>query len=225
MSYTCTKLACLLILSIVTLNTQASIVGIDLGSQFIKATLVKPGFPFAIVENTASQRKTPTAVGFSNEQRVYGLDAIMQSASLPQKTFTFMRDLLGLEYSKENAEMLRKQFYNFNDLVPDQRGYVAFKVDLDIAGESKTYVFTVEEVIGMILAHFKYLSETQSKGSVKDVVLTVPTSFSMNQRRMLADAVEMAGLKCIAMVEENVAASVTYGVDRRDENQTHIVKK
>ena len=134
--------------------TQETVVGIDLGSQFIKATLVKPGFPFTIVENTASQRKTPTAVGFSNEQRVYGLDAIMQSASLPSKTFTFMRDLLGMEYNEKNVEILRKQFFYFNDLVPDSRGYVAFKVDLEISGESKEYVFTVEEIISMILAHF-----------------------------------------------------------------------
>ena len=43
----------------------------------------------------------------------------------------------------------------------------------------------------------------------------------MNQRKMLSDAVEMAGLNSIAMIEENIASSIAYGVDRRDDNQTH----
>ena len=203
------------------LTSNASVIGIDLGDQFFKATLVKPGFPFAIVENTASQRKTPTAIAFTNEQRVYGLDAIMQSSSNPQKTFAYIRDMLGMEYNDKNLEILRKQFYNFNDLVADERGYVAFKVDLQTAGETKSYVFTVEEILSMILAHIKFLAEKQSKGSVKDVYLTVPTAFGMNQRRMLNDAVELAGLRWIGMTEENVASSIAYGVDRKDENQTH----
>ena len=203
------------------LTSQATVIGIDLGNQFFKATLVKPGFPFTIVENTSSQRKTPTAVAFTKEQRVYGPDAVMQSSSNPQKTFAFIRDMLGMEYNEENLEILRKQFYNFNDLVADERGYIAFKVDLETAGETKSYVFTVEETLAMILAHIKFLAEKQSNGSVKDVFLTIPASFTMNQRRMLNDAVELADLKCIGMAEENVAAAITYGVDRRDENQTH----
>lgn len=192
-----------------------------MGNQFTKATLVKPGFPFTIVENTSSQRKSPTAIAFTNEQRVYGPDAVMQSSSNPQKTFAYVRDLLGMEYNDKNLETLRKQFYNFNDIVADERGYIAFKVDLKTAGETKSYVFTVEEILAMLLSHLKFLAEKQSKGSVKDVFLTVPTSFTMNQRRMLNDAVELADLKCIGMTEENIAAAITYGVDRKDDNQTH----
>ena len=36
----------------------ANLIGIDFGSTFIKATLVRPGKKFEIVENTASMRKT-----------------------------------------------------------------------------------------------------------------------------------------------------------------------
>jgi hypothetical protein len=40
------------------MQTSANVIGFDFGAQFMKITLVKPGQPFAIVENTASQRKT-----------------------------------------------------------------------------------------------------------------------------------------------------------------------
>lgn len=202
-------------------NSHATVIGVDLGSQFFKGTLVKPGYPFTIVENTASQRKTPTAVAFTDEQRVYGLDAVMQSSSNPARTFTYVRDLLGLEYNEHNVAALKAQFFNFNNLVADERGYVAFKVDMQVAGSPQSFVFTVEEILAMILAQARAFAETQSKGSVKDLYLTVPSSFTMNQRRMLNDAAEFAGLKCIGMIEENVASAIAYGVDRKDDNQTH----
>jgi molecular chaperone DnaK (HSP70) len=58
----------LLLLCTLAFAIQASVVGIDLGSQFFKAHLVKPGSPFTIVENTASHRKTPTGVTFTKEE-------------------------------------------------------------------------------------------------------------------------------------------------------------
>ena len=184
--------------------------------------MVKPGFPFVIVENTASKRKTPTAIGFTSEQRAYGLDASIQSSSNPINTFSFIRDLLGMEYNEENLETLRNNFYH-NQFIEDERGYIGFKVDLEEHGELKSYIFTVEEILSMILAHAKELAEIQSKGAVKNIYLTVPSHFTMNQRRMLNDACEMAGLESLGMIEENVAASVAFGVDRKDENSTYTV--
>ena len=200
---------------------NSAVVGIDLGDEFFKSTLVKPGSPFSIVENTASKRKTPTAFAFTSEERVYGSDAIMQSSSNPANTFSFVLKMLGMEYNDENLEILRKQMYKTNTFTKDYRGYVAFEVDLKVGGETEAKIITVEEVIAIILNYAKRLAETQAKGSIKNVYLTVPHSYTMNQRRMLVDAVEMAGLNCIGMIEENSAAAISYGVDRKDENETH----
>ncbi|CAI2382877.1 unnamed protein product [Moneuplotes crassus] len=216
------KIISLTIVCLCAVYSSAAVIGVDLGGQFFKSTLVKPGFPFTIVENTSSKRKTPTAVAFTKEQRVYGLDAIMQSGSNPVNTLLFVRDLLGLEYNQQNLEMLKHKFYH-NEFVADERGYIAFKVELPEAGEAKSYVFTVEEVLAMILSHAKYLAEVQSNGAVKNIYLTVPSWFSVSQRRMLNDALEMAGLESSGMIEENVAASIAYGVSRLDENSTHTV--
>jgi hypoxia up-regulated 1 len=202
------------------MRSQGAVIGVDLGNQFFKSTLVKPGFPFTIVENTASKRKTPTSIAFTSDQRVYGLDAVMQSSSNPVNTLSFVRDLIGMEYNEENVEKLRQKFY-YNEFVPDERGYIAFKVELKEKGELKSFIFSVEEILSMIFRHAKFLAETQSKGSVEHIFLTVPSFFTMNQRRMLNDAAELAGLTSLGMIEENIAASIQYGVDRKDENTTH----
>ena len=91
----------LVLLATFALAVQASVVGIDLGSQFFKAHLVKPGSPFTIVENTASHRKTPTGITFTKEERLYGLDSIIQGGSNAEKSFMFSWDLIGLPFSEE----------------------------------------------------------------------------------------------------------------------------
>lgn len=54
---------------------------IDLGSQFVKIALVKPGVPMEIVLNTESRRKTPFIVGIKNDERYFG-DAAITFVSL-----------------------------------------------------------------------------------------------------------------------------------------------
>ena len=39
-------------------TASANVIGFDFGSTFFKITLVQPGNPFQIVENTTSKRKT-----------------------------------------------------------------------------------------------------------------------------------------------------------------------
>ena len=84
-------------------------------------------------------------------------------------------------------------------------------------------VFTAEEAIAMLLKHLRDLAETQGKKEVIDIALTVPSYFSMAQRQMLSDAVELAGMNLVTLVHENVAAATMYGLDRKDENATHTV--
>lgn len=55
---------------------NAIVIGFDFGSTFFKITLVKPGQPFAIVENTATKRKTETMLTLpAEEARIFGADS------------------------------------------------------------------------------------------------------------------------------------------------------
>ena len=47
-----------LLLGCLTQTASANVIGFDFGSTFFKITLVQPGNPFQIVENTTSKRKT-----------------------------------------------------------------------------------------------------------------------------------------------------------------------
>lgn len=50
---------------------NAAVMGVDFGSEFYKISMIAPGKPFVILENTFSQRKTPSAVEIILKKQKY----------------------------------------------------------------------------------------------------------------------------------------------------------
>ena len=70
----------------------AAILAIDYGSEWIKASLVKPGTPFDVLLNKDSKRKIQASVGWKREDRVFGQDAfslVRLSFNVPASVFFF----------------------------------------------------------------------------------------------------------------------------------------
>ena len=77
-------------------TASASIFAVDLGSEFLKVSIVKPGrTPISIVLNDLSKRKTPALVGFVGGDRLVGDEAAGVAARHPDRVFSRLRDLLG----------------------------------------------------------------------------------------------------------------------------------
>ena len=53
-----------------------SVIGIDLGTEFIKTAVIQPGLPLEIVINAQSKRKTENMIGFKNGEREFGGEAL-----------------------------------------------------------------------------------------------------------------------------------------------------
>ena len=43
-------------------NSKTAVIGLDLGSEYLKISSISPGKSFVIVENTSTKRKTENAV-------------------------------------------------------------------------------------------------------------------------------------------------------------------
>ena len=72
-----------------------SILGIDLGSLYMKVALVQSGNPIEIVTNLHSKRKTEQMILFDNMQRFYGADAAALLQRKAHTTPTAMSLMLG----------------------------------------------------------------------------------------------------------------------------------
>merc|ERR1712193_210373 len=82
--------------------------------------------------------------------------------------------------------------------------------------------FAAEEISAQVLRKLaddasKYLGET-----VTQAVITVPAYFNDSQRQATKDAGKIAGLEVLRIINEPTAASLSYGLDRKD-NETILV--
>mmetsp|Transcript_8428 Transcript_8428/g.16773 ORF Transcript_8428/g.16773 Transcript_8428/m.16773 type:complete len:917 (-) Transcript_8428:2065-4815(-) len=208
--HTCTK--ALLFLA-VAYFASAAVVGIDFGTEYFKASLIKPGKKLAIVENTQSKRLTPNMVAFTAKERLFGADAHVLRVKTPQTSIAYSLRLLGQPF---NSTVVQERIALEDlpyDLVEDpERGTFNYTIN------SNSY--SVESIVGMILENLKHLAEAQAEGTVKDVVVTVPAFFTRAQRMELVQVAEAAGLNVISLIHENTAAALYHGIDRLD-NETN----
>lgn len=84
--------------------------------------------------------------------------------------------------------------------------------------------FTPEELVAMVLTHAKDITNAFGvPGEVKDCVLTVPSFYTQHERRALLDAAALADLNVLALIDENTAAGLHYGIDRIEEEPRNIL--
>lgn len=133
----------------------------------MKATLVRPGKKFAIVENTASKRKTETMVTLGKENRLYGADSFLESGKYPLTTFQEMQRLFGQKHDADEINKWKEHRFVTNDIVADERGFNAWKVEGAGEEQGKDSVIYSEEVVAMLLSYVKMLAEKQAEASVR----------------------------------------------------------
>ena len=199
-----------------TTSLSKAILGVDLGSLYMKVALVQRNSPLEIVTNLHSKRKTEQMVLFDAGSRFYGADASSLMARKPQLTPSQMSVMLGREADHPSVQVLKERHYHFTPTYNETRSGVCLSID----GKE----FTPEELVAMVLTHAKDITAAYGVTSpLKDCVLTVPSFYTQHERRALLDAAVLADLNVLALINENTAAALHYGIDRIDEKpQTYL---
>jgi hypoxia up-regulated 1 len=102
-----------------------AILGVDLGSLYMKVALVQSGSPLEIVTNLHSKRKTEQMVLFdNNHQRFYGADAASLLARKSQKTPAAMSLMLGRDEQHPVVQVLAERHYPIRPVFNETRAGV-----------------------------------------------------------------------------------------------------
>ncbi len=184
---------------------MSKIIGIDLGTTNSVVAVVEGGEPQVIV-NSEGGRTTPSVVAFTEDgERLVGQVAKRQAVTNPENTIYSIKRFMGRKYNEVNEEM---------KMVP----YKVMKasngdVKLDVRGKE----MAPPEISAIILKKLKEAAEDYLGEKVDRAVITVPAYFNDSQRQATKDAGKIAGLTVERIVNEPTAASLAYGLDKKDD--------
>ena len=190
---------------------MVKVIGIDLGTTNSVVAVMEGGKP-EVITNAEGERTTPSVVAYTKKgDLLVGQIAKRQAVINPENTFYSVKRFIGRKTS-EVTEELRQVSYKViqtEDIIK-----------LDCPALNKQ--FAAEEVSAQVLRKLaddasKYLGET-----VKQAVITVPAYFNDSQRQATKDAGKIAGLEVLRIINEPTAASLSYGLDKKD-NETILV--
>jgi molecular chaperone DnaK len=187
-------------------------VGIDLGTTNSVIAVMEGGEP-VVIPNTEGSRTTPSVVAFTKSgERLVGNLARRQATVNPDNTIYSIKRFMGRRFGEVESE--RKIVSYQVKAGPEDRAVAA----VPNAGKD----FTPEEISAMILQKLKADAEAYLGEKVTDAVITVPAYFNDSQRQATKNAGQIAGLNVQRIINEPTAASLAYGLEKK-ENETILV--
>jgi molecular chaperone DnaK len=191
---------------------MAKVVGIDLGTTNSVVAAIEGGQPSVIV-NAEGLRTTPSIVAYTKKQELLvGQIAKRQAVINPENTFFSVKRFIG---SKENevSEESKKLPYKVGK---DQNNNIKIKCP------ALNKDFSPEEISAQVLRKLINDATSYLGQEVKQAVITVPAYFNDSQRQATMDAGKIAGIEVLRIINEPTAASLAYGLDKK-QNETILV--
>ena len=191
---------------------MTKVVGIDLGTTNSVVAAIEGGQPSVIV-NAEGLRTTPSIVAYTKkEELLVGQIAKRQAVINPENTFFSVKRFIG---SKEGeiAEESKKLPYK---VTKDQNDNIKIKCP------ALNKDFSPEELSAQVLRKLINDATNYLGQEVTQAVITVPAYFNDSQRQATMDAGKIAGVEVLRIINEPTAASLAYGLDKK-QNETILV--
>jgi molecular chaperone DnaK len=188
------------------------VVGIDLGTTNSVVAAIEGGQP-TVITNAEGFRTTPSIVAYTKkEELLVGQLAKRQSVVNAENTFFSVKRFIGCkadEVSEESKELPYK-------VIKDNNGNIKIKCS------SLNKDFSPEEISAQVIRKLITDAKEYLGQDVTKAVITVPAYFNDSQRQATVDAGKIAGIEVLRIINEPTAASLAYGLDKK-QNETILV--
>ncbi|PSS10361.1 Heat shock 70 protein [Actinidia chinensis var. chinensis] len=186
-----------------------SVVGFDIGNENCVIAVVKQR-GIDVLLNDESKRETPAIVSFGEKQRFLGSAGVASATMNPKSTISQVKRLIGRKYKEPTVQDDLRLFPFQTSEAPDG----GILINLQYMGE--THTFTPVQILAMLLAHLKQITEKNLEMPVSDCVIGIPSYFTDLQRREYLHAAEIAGLKPLRLMHDCTATALGYGIYKTD---------
>lgn len=173
--------------------------GIDLGTTYSCVSYIDEYGKPVVLKNSDGDHTTPSVAMVESENNiVVGTEAKRSVEIEPDKTVQFIKRKMGKE---QDVVTLNGVAYH----APEISAWILKKIVSDANEE------------------LRQTGVLKDGEAVKDVVITCPAYFGMNERQATKTAGELAGLNVLNIINEPTAAAISYGVSGADKNETVLV--
>ena len=183
---------------------MSKIIGIDLGTTN-SAVAVMEGGKAKIIPAAEGGNLIPSIV--NPKEDLVGTVAKRQMVLKPEETVYAIKRLMACRFDSDVVEKMKKKF-SF-EIVEGKDGLAAVKVG------DKTY--TPQEISAKILQKAKKDAQDYLGEEVKEAVITVHAYFDDSQRQATKQSGQIAGFKVRRIINEPTAASLSYGLDKKED--------
>ncbi len=191
---------------------MGKVIGIDLGTTNSVVAVMEGGEP-VVIPNSEGGRTTPSVVAFTKDnERLVGQVARRQAITNPRNTIFSIKRFMGRKASEVTHE---KRLVPY-EVTADGKD----RVQVKLPNSGKTY--TPPEISAMILQKMKQTAEDYLGSTVTQAVVTVPAYFNDAQRQATKDAGKIAGLEVLRIINEPTAASLAYGLEKKEDQKIAV---
>ncbi|MGN0506151.1 MAG: Hsp70 family protein [Lachnospiraceae bacterium] len=173
--------------------------GIDLGTTYSCIAYIDEYGKPVVLKNSDGDHTTPSVVMVESANNIIVGKEAKNSVELESdKTVQFIKRKMGKE---KDTVVLNGTTYT----APEISAYILKKLVTDANEE------------------LRQTGVLKDGEFVKDVVITCPAYFGMNEKQATKDAGELAGLNVLNIINEPTAAAISYGVSGNNKNETVLV--
>ena len=191
---------------------MSKVIGIDLGTTN-SCVAVMEGTQAKVLENTEGARTTPSVVAFTdNEEKLIGQPAKRQAVTNPENTIFAVKRLIGRNFNDPNVKK-DVETAPFK-IINSDKG--------DAWIEAKGNKYSPSQISAFVLQKMKETAEKYLGQEVSKAVITVPAYFNDAQRQATKDAGKIAGLEVLRIINEPTAASLAYGLDKKENKKIAV---
>ena len=191
---------------------MSKIIGIDLGTTNSCVSIMEGSQP-KVLENAEGARTTPSVVAFTEDgEKLVGQPAKRQAVTNPENTIFAVKRLIGRNFEDPTVkkDIAAAPF----KIVNSEKG--------DAWIESRGEKYSPSQISAFILQKMKETAEKYLGQEVTKAVITVPAYFNDAQRQATKDAGKIAGLEVLRIINEPTAASLAYGLDKKQNKKIAV---
>jgi Fe-S protein assembly chaperone HscA len=186
------------------------VVGIDLGTTNSLVAYVRDGEP-RVIRDSSGDALVPSVVSLADGGTIFvGREAQRRLLTAPSRTVYSVKRFMGRGVEDVQGDASLLPF----TVSGDQGGVVRIGL-----GDRQ---FTPPEISAFVLRELKQRAEDHFREQgefdfeVDRAVITVPAYFNDAQRTATRDAGRLAGLEVLRIISEPTAASLAYGLDKKN---------